>query len=164
MDSQWYALYTKSRHEKLIDGELRKRRIESFLPLRRMKKRWSDRTVTVEEPLFKSYVFVKTDTTRAADVLKTPGAVQFVSAQTRPVPIREDVIAALKVLTEGDIALDPFPYLEVGRRVRVKSGVFKGIEGFVLRKDTRRCRLVISIDALKASISAEVDACLVETD
>ncbi len=162
MENHWYALYTKSRHEKLIDGELQKRRIECFLPLRRIKKRWSDRTVTVEEPLFKSYVFVKGAPQELREALKTKGAVKFISAASAPVPVRQAVIDALKNIVLQDLAVDPFPYLDVGARVGVQSGIFKGIEGHVVRKDSKRCRLVVSIDALKASISVEVDACLVE--
>ncbi len=159
---QWYALYTKSRHEKLIHSELLKKRMESFLPLRTIKRRWSDRTVTVEEPLFKSYLFVKTDLTKTSQVLKTKGAVRFVTVHGKPVPITETVISTLKNILSRKVEVDPFFYLDTGMRVSVRSGIFKGIEGFVVRKDNKKCRIVISIDALKASISIEVDACLVE--
>ncbi len=158
----WYALYTKSRHEKFIDCELQKRRIESFLPLRSIKRRWSDRTVTVEEPLFKSYIFVRTHFLNTGEVLKTKGAVKFVGAGSRLVPIQENVISSLRNAVQNNIALDPFPYLNPGDRVFVKSGIFKGMEGYILRKNDKRCRLVISIDALMASVSMEVDSCLVE--
>jgi len=162
IDLKWYALYTKSRHEKFIDSELKKRRIESFLPLRNIKRRWSDRTVTIEEPLFKSYLFVKTGVLNSREVLKTKGAVKFVSAGAQPVPIQENVILSLRNAVQNNMALDPFPYLSQGDRVIVRSGIFKGIEGFILRKDDKKCRLVISIDALMASVSVEVDSCLVE--
>ena len=158
----WYALYTRSRHEKYIHAELEKKRIESFLPLRFIKRRWSDRTVTVEEPLFKSYLFVKANLLEFSDVLKTKGAVKFVSAGLNPISIHENVITSLQNVIQPDINVDPFPYLRAGDRVYVKSGIFKGTEGFVLRKNDKKCRLVISIDALMASVSVEVDSCLVE--
>lgn len=158
----WYALYTRSRHEKFIHAELEKRRIESLLPVRFIKRKWSDRTVTVEEPLFKSYLFVKGNILKFTDVLKTKGAVKFVSAGAYPIPIREAVIESLRTIIQPDIVLDPFPYLKTGNKVYVKSGIFKGIEGFVVRKNEKKCRLVISIDALMASVSVEIDACLVE--
>lgn len=162
IESQWLALYTKGRHEKSVDMELNKKGIESFLPLRKIKRRWSDRVVTVEEPLFKSYVFVKTGGDRVSDVIRTKGAVSFVSVNSRPVFIRPQVIQGLKSILESEMAVDPFPYLNAGSRVVVKSGIFKGIEGFIVRKDQKRCRLVISIDALMVSISVEVDSALVE--
>ncbi len=162
IEKQWYALYTKGRHEKSVDLELKKKGIESFLPLRKIKRRWSDRVTTVEEPLFSSYVFVKTGGDKATEVIRSKGAVCFVSVNARPVQIRPEVIEALKSILESQIAVDPFPYLNAGSRVIVKSGIFKGVEGFIARKDQKRCRLVISIDALKASISIEVDSALVE--
>ncbi len=158
----WYALYTRSRHEKLIDTELAKRQIESFLPLRCVKKRWSDRTVTVEEPLFKSYLFVKINPLHFIDVLKTKGAVKLVATAGLPVPIDESVIISLKQLIKSAIAMDPFPYLAVGDRVFVRCGIFKGLEGFIVKKDDKKCRLVVSITAIMASISVELDSCLVE--
>lgn len=162
MEPRWFALYTRSRHEKFVSSELEKRRVESFLPLRFIKRRWSDRTVTVEEPLFKSYVFVKTDFFKFLDVLKTKGAVRFVSAGLKPVPVEEGVIASLRNLSHPDIIVDPFPYLKEGDRVYIRSGIFKGTEGFVVRKNDKKCRIVISINAIMASVSLEVDSCLVE--
>lgn len=159
----WYALYTRSRHEKSIKAQLDKRSIEAFLPVRKIKKSWSDRTVTIEEPLFKSYLFVKTDYFRKkTDILKTKGAVKFVSTGKRPVPVEEDVILSLKNITQQEIAIDPFPYLEKGDRVYVKSGPFKHMEGYIIRKDKKKCRLAISVAAIKSSISLELDSYLVE--
>ncbi|MGH7889926.1 MAG: UpxY family transcription antiterminator [Thermodesulfobacteriota bacterium] len=162
LEPHWYALFTRSRHEKFIYLELEKRRIESFLPIRFLKRKWSDRTVTVEEPLFKSYLFVKTNILGFSDVLKTKGAVKLVSAGANPIPIGENVIASLRNVIQPEIVLDPFPYLRSGDRVYVKSGIFKGTEGFIVRKNDKKCRLVISIEAIMASVSVEVDSCLVE--
>lgn len=158
----WYALYTKSRHEKFIGEELSRRRIESFLPTRKIKRRWSDRTVTIEEPLFTSYIFVKTDLVNKTDTLRIKGAVRFVSAGVSPVPIEEGVIHSLKNIIQNEIPIDPFPYLDKGDRVCVKSGPFKGTEGFILLKDNKRCRLVVSVAAIKSSIAVEIDSYLVE--
>ncbi len=158
----WYALYTKSRHEKLIKRELDKRCIQSFLPTRKIRKNWSDRKITVEEPLFKSYLFVKTDYLKKNDVLKVKGAVTFIKAGTKPVPISEKTISTLRSIVHHEIAADPFPYLDKGDRVCINSGPFKGMEGYVARKDDKKCRVVVSIEAIKSSISIEVDSYLVE--
>ncbi len=162
----WYALYTRSRHEKFINSQLTKRNIESFLPTRSIKRRWSDRTMTIEEPLFKSYIFVRTDNfyKHKKDILRTKGAVKFVSAGTEPVSIDEATILSLKNIIRDDIAIDPFPYLAQGDRVSIKSGPFKGTEGYIVRKDNKKCSLVISIDAIKSSISIKIDSHLVEKD
>ena len=159
----WYALYTKSRHEKHIEEELNRHSIESFLPLRKIKRRWSDRIKTIEEPLFKSYIFVKTELPRrSTDILKIKGAVKFVSAGIKPVSIEENIIQSLRNIVQQNIAVDPFPYLEKGDRVIVKSGPFKDTEGFIVRKDEKKCRLVISIAAIKSSVAIEIDAYLVD--
>ena len=162
MERNWYALYTRSRHEKHIKKELDKRFIESFLPLRKIKKRWSDRRITLEEPLFKSYLFVKTNYSHKTDILKVKGAVKLVSTGRKPIPVPEDTILSLKNITQQEIDIDPFPYLDQGDRVYVNSGPFKGTEGYIIRKDDKRCRLIISITAIRSSISVEVDSYLVE--
>jgi len=158
----WYVLYTRSRHEKSIKQGLDKHSIESFLPLRKIKKNWSDRKVIVEEPLFKSYLFVKTDYLHKTDVLKVKGAVAFVNANRKPIPVEENLILSLKNITQQEIDIDPFPYLDNGDRVCIKSGPLKGIEGYITRKDGKRCRLVISVTAIRSSISVEIDSYLVE--
>ena len=161
-EDKWYALYTKSRHEKFIYAEMQKKKIEAFLPLRFIKKRWSDRTVTIEEPLFKGYLFIKANQLTFSDIIRTKGAVKLVAAGAAPVSIHESVIASLKNVIQPNIIVDPFPYLKQGDRVYVKSGLFKGTEGFVFRKNDKKCRLIISVDAIGASISVELDSCLVE--
>lgn len=158
----WYALYTKSRHEKSVYEELCKRRIESFLPTRVVKRRWSDRTKVIEEPLFKSYLFVKTDPLHKTDVLTIKGSVKFVSAGKRPIFVEERLIICLKNLIERQINIDPFPYFSKGDRIFVKSGPFRGTEGYIIRKDSKKCRLVISIEAIASSVSIELDSYLVE--
>lgn len=158
----WFALYTKSRHEKFIRTELGKQAIEAFLPIRTIRRRWSDRTVSIEEPLFKSYLFVKTDIFHKRDVLRTRGAVTFVNVGGVPVPIDESVIDSLRRIVQHNMPVDPFPYLDKGDRVCVRSGPFQGLEGYVARKDDIRCRLVISVSAIKSSIAVEIDSYLVE--
>jgi len=158
----WYALYTKSRYEKFINQELANRNIESFLPTRKIKRRWSDRLVTIEEPLFTSYIFVKTEPINRIAALRVKGAIKFVSAGLNPIPIEEDVILSLKNIVQNEISIDSFPYLDKGDRVCIKSGPFKGTEGFIILKNDKRCQLVISIAAIKSSVSIAIDSYLVE--
>lgn len=159
---KWYALYTRSRHEKFIQAELGKKGIEAFLPVRYLKRKWSDRIVTAEEPLFKSYVFVKSGQHQFLNVLQTKGAVKFVSAGIRPVAVSNSVIESLRYISTPEAEIDYFPYLNTGDRVYVRSGVFKGVEGYIARKDDDKYRVIISVDALMASISVQVDSNLVE--
>ena len=162
ISKQWHALYTRSRHEKIVDGELRKRGFETFLPVRKLKRRWSDRTKIIEEPLFQSYVFVCIPMQDRWPVLNTFGAVSFVHfGPNLPAVIPDKDIAALRCFMQENILMDPFPYLKEGRRVYIRSGPFKGIEGFIVQKN-RQCRLVISLDKLMQSVSIEIDSAAIE--
>lgn len=157
----WYALYTRSRHEKIVTEELQKKQLETFLPLRKITRQWSDRKKIIEEPLFKSYLFVRTPYVERWNILNTTGVVCFVGKKSDPVEIPEADLRAVKQFIEKGIQVDPFPYLKEGQRVYIRSGPFKGVEGFVVRKD-KHCRLVISLDALMQSISVIVDEANVE--
>ena len=159
--SRWYALYTRSRHEKFVDEGLRGKRIETFLPLRRVKRHWSDRMKEVELPIFSGYIFVRIPLKDKLEVLKTRGSVRFIGFNTFPTPIPERELEAVRRFVEEEIPVDPFPYLTAGNRVYVRSGPLKGIEGFIVRKD-KHMRLVISLDLLLQSISVEIDEALVE--
>ena len=162
IEEKWLALYTRSRHEKLVDRELAKKGIESFLPLRKVVRNWSDRKKIIEEPLFKSYLFVRIPWNKRLDVLNTVGAVRFVGprpAEALEVPEKE--LEAIRRFVAEDIQVDPFPYLKEGERVYVRSGPFKGAEGFVVRKDNH-CRLIISLDLLMQSVSIQIDQACVE--
>ena len=157
----WYALYARSRHEKFVDTELRKKGIETFLPLRKIKRHWSDRVKLIEEPIFSGYLFVHTALRDRLEILKTKGSVRLVGFNSTPVPVPERDLESVRRFVEEEIALDPFPYLAEGNRVYVRSGPFKGIEGFIVRKN-KQTRLVVSLDLLFQSVSVEIDEALVE--
>ncbi len=159
--ARWFALYTRSRHEKAAERELNKKGFETFMPLISVMRQWSDRRKTVEEPLFKSYLFVKTSLSQKFSVLNTFGVVNMVHNGTEPIEVAEKDLLAVRKFVEQDIQVDPFPYLKEGQRVYVRSGPFKGTEGFVVRKDSH-CRLVISVHALKQSVSVMIDQACVE--
>jgi transcription termination/antitermination protein NusG len=159
--AHWFALYTKSRHEKLVDRELTKKGLETFLPLRKITRHWSDRKKIIEDPLFKGYLFVRLPLKERWTVLNTVGAVRFIGRSAAdPTEVPERELQMIRKFIESEIQVDPFPYLKEGQRVYLRSGPFKGMEGFIVRKD-RHCRLVISLDVLMKSVSIVVDeACL----
>ena len=162
LEEKWFALYTRSRHEKLLHRELSKKGIDSFLPLRKVMRHWSDRKKMIEEPLFKGYLFVRIPWTKRVEVLSTVGAVHFIGPRpSEPLEVPEKELAAIRRFVEEDIQVDPFPYLKAGEKVYVRSGPFKGAEGFVVRKD-KHCRLVISLDMLMQSVSIQIDEACVE--
>ncbi len=159
--TRWFAVYTRSRHEKVAQKELQKKGIETFLPLRTVVRQWSDRKKKIEEPLFKGYLFVRASLSQRFSVLNSVGVVRFVTLGAEPAEVPEKDIWAMQRFVEENIEMDPFPYLKIGERVYVKSGPFKGAEGFIVRKD-RHCRLVISLDMLMQSVSVQIDQACVE--
>lgn len=159
--AHWYALYTKSRHEKFVHEELHKKGIETFLPVRNITRQWSDRKKLIEEPLFKGYLFVHTPLTNRLPILNTKGAVCFVGPRSSPVVVPEAELISIRHFMESEIEVNPFPYLKEGERVYIRSGPMKGVEGFIVRKD-KHCRLVISLDLMMKSISVMIDQACVE--
>lgn len=162
LTAKWYALSTRSRHEKLAARELQKKGFETFLPLRRIKRHWSDRVKTIEEPLFKGYLFAHAPYADRVSILNTAGITRFVGMRpSDPIEIPETELLTIRQFIEQEIPVDPFPYLREGERVYVRSGPFKGAEGFIVRKD-KQCRLVISLDLLMQSVSIQIDQDCVE--
>lgn len=158
----WYALSTRSRHEKLAYEELNRRGIYAFLPLRRITRRWSDRMRIIEEPLFRGYLFVHASLSDRWEILGARGIVRFVGpSAARPFSIPEKEINAVRLFIENDLSVDPYPYLKEGERVYVRSGPCRGVEGFIIRKG-HHSRLIVSVDLLSRSVSVEVDAANVE--
>jgi len=158
----WYSVYTRPCHEKRVLQELIRQNIEAFLPTYSVRRRWSDRYKVIEEPLFKSYLFVNIDYERRyRDTLRAYGAVAFVTFGGEPAQIPEQEIESVRRLVTCELPYQPHPYLKVGRRVRVRSGPLKGCEGILIRKKNL-ARLVLSINLLQQAVSAEIDADCIE--
>lgn len=90
------------------------------------------------------------------------GVVRFISAGARPVVIPEYNIQSIRTLVENNVDLEPYPYLNEGDRVVIKSGPLKDIEGFIVRKNAKTCQLVVSVNGILRSASMKIDASLVE--
>jgi transcription antitermination factor NusG len=158
-EAAWYALYTRSRFEKKLMGELTSRSIEVFLPMREVLSRWKDRKKRVWLPLFPSYVFVHHVDTPANRhrILNVPGAVRFVGFDSKTVPVPLDQIEGIRRFLESNLALDPYPYMKIGRRVEIIAGPLKGIQGTLVQKKGK-FRFVIQVDLIRQAVSVEIDA------
>lgn len=154
--AHWYAAYTTARHEKVVAQQLAERRVETFLPLYRTLHRWADRRKLVELALFPSYVFVKINPRDKLCVLQVPSVVHLVSFNGQLAELPETEINALRNGLEHDVYAEPYPYLRVGKRVRVVRGPMTGTEGILVRKKDKY-RVVISIDVLMRSVAVEID-------
>ena len=155
---RWYAIYTKSRHEKRIKEHLNQRSIESFLPLYEAVHRWKDRRVTVSLPVFPGYLFVRIALSEhRLPVIAVPGVVSLVGTLSRPTPIADQEIEALQICSVRGYKMVPHPYLAPGGRVRVRKGPLADLEGVFLRH-RGKTRLILSVKLIARSVAVEVDA------
>lgn len=153
---RWYALYTCARHEKRVAEQIERRQLSCFLPSYRCVRRWKDRRKELELALFPGYVFVHMSLSNKLKVLQVPGVVQLVSFQGQPAALPAEEIDALRNRISGNAKVVPHPYLQAGRKVRVHSGPFQGLEGVIVRRKDR-CRLIFSIDLIQRSLAIELD-------
>jgi len=154
---QWYAIRTRSRHEKKIALELRDKGVSNFLPLQTQVHRWSDRNKQVEVPLFPGYVFVRTVPMAEArvSVLRTPGVVGFVGDQGKGTPIPEKQIEDIQTILEEEVQFTLHPFLNLNQRVRIRGGCLDGVEGVLVGMNTD-LSLVVSVDLIKRSMAIRV--------
>jgi transcription antitermination factor NusG len=155
----WYALYTRSRFEKKMLGELTDRQVEVFLPMREILSRWKDRKKRIWIPLFPGYIFVNHIDTpeNRYRILNIPGAVRFVGHEGHAEPIPEDQILYVRRFLESSISIDSYPYMQVGTRVEVIAGPLTGIQGILVEK-RGRFRFVLQVDLIRQAVSVEIDA------
>jgi len=161
MDSQqdhkkWIAAYTKPRHEKTVENELLKKGFEVYLPILKERRKWSDRKKWVEFPLFRSYIFVRTEIKNSLFVLQTMGVVKVIKFGGEIAVIQNDSIRAIKLMIEGGYMPEAIDYFVKGETVEVKNGPLKGLLGEVIRVDNSD-RLLIRVDAIQHSVSVQID-------
>ena len=161
LEARWYAAYTCANHEKKVREQLEQRSVEAFLPVYETLRRWKDRRVQVEMPLFPGYVFVRLALVDRLRVLQVPSVVRLVGFNGHPSALPDEEFEALKKGLTCGVRAKPHPFLTVGRRVRIKSGPLEGRQGILLRR-AGRLRVVLSIDLIMRSIIVEVDAAEIE--
>lgn len=162
-ESRWYAIRTRSRHEKVAANELAQRGIEAFLPLVTSIRQWSDRRTAVELPLFPGYAFVRVAyfSGERVRVLQANGVAGFVGPNPSGVSIPDEQIEAIRTLLIRKVAVTEQPFLKVGQRIRVRGGALNGVEGILLAMNGSRT-LVISIQPIQRSLSIKLDGYDVE--
>jgi transcription antitermination factor NusG len=157
-EPRWYAVRTRSRHEKRVHAQLADRPgIEVFLPLRERRSRWKDRVKRIQEPLFPGYCFARFRHPDRLRVLKAAGVVGLVGASGEPEPIPDREIEAIRTLASSRLSYEPFPFLAEGMAVEVTRGPLMGVRGRLLRKD-REYRVVLSVTLIRQSVSVEIDS------
>jgi transcription antitermination factor NusG len=152
----WYAVRTRSRHEKTVRDQLAVQGIEPLLPTVKRLSRWKDRRKEVEVPLFSGYCFAQFGQEAKLAVLSVPGVVEIVGSGGCTEPIPNDEIEALKALMVGILPYDPHPYLHEGMAVEVVRGLLEGVRGILLRKGKKH-RLLLGIRLIQQAVAVEID-------
>jgi transcription antitermination factor NusG len=160
----WYAIRTRSRHEKVVARQLDGLEIENFLPLCNAIHRWSDRRKEVELPLFPGYAFVRLvySPQERVRVLRVFGVAGFVGAQNKGIPIPDHQINDIKTLLTQNVPFENHPSLQIGKRVRIRGGSLDGVEGILKAHKNGGRILVISIDPIQRAISINLEGYQVE--
>lgn len=152
----WFALQVWTRKERGVTAHLEGQGYECFLPLYKSQRQWSDRLKEVDQPLFPGYLFCRFDFQNRRPLVITPGVIRIVGMSDRPMQVEDHEIEAIQVALASGLPSQPWPYLEVGERVRVNYGSLSGLEG-ILTSFKGTHRVVLSVSLLQRSVAMEVD-------
>jgi transcription antitermination factor NusG len=152
----WFALQVRSRREGLITAHLEGQGYECFLPLYKSKRRWSDRVKEIEQPLFPGYLFCRFDLHNRGPLLMTPGVQQIVGIARTPMAVEEKEIEAIRLALSSGLPNQPWPYMQVGERVRVNYGSLVNLEGILVNFKGSN-RVVLSVTLLQRSVAMEIE-------
>jgi transcription antitermination factor NusG len=161
LEARWYAVCTKSRHEKSVAELLTRRLIDVFVPLYTTVRHWRNGPHEVQLPLFAGYAFVHIVLRDRLQVLRVPGVARLVGFNGMPTPLPDREIEWLRQTLANDTKAEPHPFLNVGRRVRIRAGSLAGCEGILVRRQGNP-RVVLSIELIQRSVLVEVEASLLE--
>jgi transcription antitermination factor NusG len=153
-ESPWNVIHVVAKHEKRVAQHLAARSIEHYLPLYAERSKWSDRTVVLERPLFTGYVFVRFSPHSRLPIISIPGVIRLLGDTAVDTVDPEEVATIREGLAKGHI-LRPHPFLLAGTRVRIRAGIFSGVEGIVttLRPS---CRVILLVSAIQQCFSLEI--------
>lgn len=153
----WYALQVRSRKENYVASQITSQGYECLLPTYKSVRKWSDRVKELEQPLFPGYLFCRFDFQDRRPLITTPGVLQIVGSGRVAVPVPDEEIRSLQLALSSSLLKQPWPYLEVGQRVRVHYGSLAGLEGILVNLKGNH-RVVLSITLLQRSVAMEVES------
>lgn len=159
----WYAVQVRSKFEWRVCNFLEAAGYDTFLPTYRDRRTWSDRVKELQVPLFPGYTFCRFNAERRLPILQIPGVVNIVSFGNQPAAIPENEISTVRTVVETDLTVRPWPFLQIGQKVRIQKGPLAGVEGFLV-EFKHSFRLVVSITILNRSVAAELDGSWVTPD
>jgi transcription antitermination factor NusG len=153
----WYALWTRSRHEKRVRDRLSDSGVEIFLPTIVRWSYWKDRKKQIDWPLFPGYCFARFSIMEISTVKACDGVVSIVGVNGAPSPVSDREIEDVRRLLDSELAADPCPFVKEGAAVLVVHGPLKGVTGRLIHKGLQ-ARLVISIELIGRALSVQVHA------
>ena len=154
----WFALQTKPRNEKKVGNVLRQKGYECLAPTYRQRRKWSDRTVEIDLPLFPMYVFCRLGPSVLGKAVSTSGVVKIVGFNGKPAEVAAEEIEALQLLMQSNLLREPWKYLCHGTQVLVETGPLAGVQGIILAEDDNKQRLIISVTLLQRSVAIQLDS------
>jgi transcription antitermination factor NusG len=152
----WFALQTRPRNEKQVERLLTHKGYECCLPMYRQKRRWSDRVIEVELPLFPMYVFCRFNPSAMGKAIATPGVTRIIGFGGRPAEVNVEEVESLQLLGQSAFLREPWAYIPNGTLVQVETGPLAGAQGIICSGEDRR-RLVISVTLLQRSVAVQLD-------
>jgi transcription antitermination factor NusG len=153
---RWFALQVRTRWEGSTAVLLSGKGYQTLLPTYKTKKRGHGKLPNGSAPLFPGYVFCQFDAQNRLPVLITPGVIAVVGRGRVPLPVDEAEIAGIQTLVASGLPVEPWPYLELGQRIRIESDALKGLEGILINIKGNQ-RIVVSVSLLRRSVALEVD-------
>ena len=156
LTSEWFALQVRTRWERTTATLLHGKGYETFLPTYKIRHRWARHLKEVEAPLFPGYVFCSFDVQKRLPILITPGVIAVVSRGKTPVPVDRSELDALRAAANSGIAAQPWPYLEIGQRIRIEDEALQGLEGILISFKGSH-RVVLSVSLLCRSVALDID-------
>ncbi len=151
----WFAVQIRTSSEAVTNHFLQSNGFESFLPLVKSRRRWSDRIKNVETPMFPGYLFCRFDINKRLPILQAPGVLQIVGSGKTPIPVDEAEITAIHRLAKTGLPAQPWPFLQIGQVARIEQGPLSGLTGIVIEVKSV-LRVILSVTLLRRSVAVEV--------
>jgi transcription antitermination factor NusG len=152
----WYVLQVKAGREKSTAFLLSQKGLTEFLPMYTSVRRWSDRTKSIQVPLFPGYVFCRFDAQKRLPILTTPGVLSVVGSGGVPEAVDETEVAGIQSVVQSGLLMQPWPFLKIGEQVTIQEGPLRNVQG-VLTEIKGRSNLVVSVTLLQRSVAVCIE-------
>jgi len=151
----WFALQTRPNNERKVERLLKQKGYECFTPTYRLKRKWSDRVVEIDFPLFPGYVFCRFNASALGKAISTQGVTRVVGFGGTPAEVAREEIESLQLLAQSNFLREPWKYLPSGTKVLIETGPLAGVQG-VISVGENKLQLIISVTLLQRSVAIQL--------